>query len=73
MVMCSYVVAEETKFSSQADFQLTTELSYSPTTSCHFTQLNCRQLQLWNWTDPAYNIWHKHRKHCFHCYSPTIP
>jgi hypothetical protein len=30
-------------FSSQVDIQLTTELSHSPTSSFHFTQLNCTQ------------------------------
>jgi hypothetical protein len=31
-------------FSSQADFQLTTELTHQPATSRHFTQLKCWQL-----------------------------
>jgi hypothetical protein len=47
-------------FSSQADFQLTTEPSHSPTS--HFTSLHSTELlttpltELRNSTDPAYNI-----------------
>jgi hypothetical protein len=63
-------------YSSQADFQLTNKLSHSPTSyfmSLHSTKLLTALNSRTQLTMPITFRHEPHRKHRFHCYSPTIP